>query len=291
MGRSPDARFYLLKLLPSQGIHFTRLYWMMIDLLTADRAFLLMLGLMGVGLLWRSGVAGREYVQFCAAIGLFSVCPNVASYVKTMGIWNNLIIFQLWLLLLIWPAIALWLSRATHEKSERVEEASLFNWTLATVLIAFVLLLFPPKTPAHPSMYAACAEIQNRVDADIKAGRKVLIGHGMVYLLRAGAHEVPLDRVNSILELKAAHRASQTKFLWRIQRHYYDRLYLTVEDWYPPDFVAEIDRQYQVQSVIPRPECSDHIETGRWVALIGPCRILVPREPSKGDSVPRTPLK
>jgi len=290
IGWSPDARFYLLKLLPHQGIHVTRFYWMMIDLLTADRAFLLMLGLAAAGLLWRSGAAGREYVQFCVALGIFSVCPNVASYVKTMGIWNNLIIFQLWLLLLAWPAVALWLSRVSNVKL-RQEETSLFNWMVAGVLVVFVLLLFPPKTPAHPAMYAACEEIQKQVDADIKARRKVLIGHGMMYLLRAGLREVPLDRVNSILELKAAGYADLTQFPERIRQHYYDRLYLTVETWYPPEFVALIEQHYQLQTVVKQPECSDHIETGRYLALIADCRILVPREPSKPDSTVHAPPK
>ena len=278
LGWSPEARFYLLKLLPSQGIHVTRFYWMMIDLVTADRAFLLMLGLIAAGLLWRSGGSAREYEQFCAAIGIFSVCPNVASYVKTMGIWNNLIIFQLWLVLLTWPALTLWLSRAVDAKSPRQEEAHLFNWTMAAVLVVFVLLLFPPKTPAHPAMYAACEQIQKQVDADVKARRKVLIGHGMMYLLRAGSREVPLDRVNSILELKAAGYANLTQFPERIRQRYYDRLYLTVETWYPPEFVTLIEKHYQIQTVVPRPECSDHIETGRYVPLIAECRILVPKK-------------
>jgi uncharacterized membrane protein YhaH (DUF805 family) len=237
------------------------------------------LGLSTAGLLWRSGAAGREYLQFCAAIGIFSVCPNVASYVKTMGIWNNLIIFQLWLILITWPALALWLSRGADAKSPRREETSLFTWTVASVLVVFVLLLFPPKTPAQPAMYAACELIQKQVDADVKARRKVLVGHGMMYLLRAGSREVPLDRVNSILELKAAGYEHLTKFPERIRQHYYDRLYLTVETWYPSE------------SIVPRPSASDHIETGRYLALISECRILVPREPSKTNAPIHAPAQ
>jgi hypothetical protein len=274
---SPEARFYLLELLPQQGIHVTRLYWMTIDLLTADRAFLLMLGLIALAVLWQAGEAGRQYLQFCAAIGIFSVCPNMLSYVKTMGTWNNLIIFQLWLLLLMWPAVALWLSPRRNSASSPSPEVGLFNWFVAAMLTVFILLLFPPKTPAHRLMTAACTEIQNQVSADMQAGRKVLVGHGLMYQLRAGSKEVPLDRVNSILELKAAGFAERSRFLERIRQHYYDRLYLTTEFWYPPEFVAEIDKYYQTQSLLPRPDCSDHIDSGRYVALIAPCRILVPR--------------
>lgn len=275
----PHARFHLLKLLPSQGIHLTRFYWMVVDLFTADRAVLFFLGFIAAGLLWRCGKAGREYFQFCAAIGVFSVCPNVASYVKTMGIWNNLIIFQLWLVLLAWPALAVWFRRAANRSAAGADEGRLLDWTIATSLVLFIGLLFPPKTPAHPDMYAACNEIQKMVDADILAGRKVLIGHGMMYLLRAGSKEIPLDRVNSILELKAAGYESLSQFPERIRQHHYDRLYLTVEHWYPPAFVAEIEKHYQVQTIVKQPPCSNHLETGRYTPLIGDCRILIPREP------------
>lgn len=274
---TPDAKFYLLELLPRQGIHVTRFYWMTIDLLTADRALLFMLGLVGVGLLWRAGPAGREYIQFCAAIALFSVLPNVASYVKTMGIWNNLIIFQLWLLLLVWPAMVWWLAVTAQETRPPTGDRALLNWVTVTLLVTFVLLLFPPKTPAHPAMRAACERIQSLVNADLQAGRKVLIGHGTMYLLKAGSEEVPLDRANSILELKAAGFESLLQFPERIRQRYYDRLYLTVEHWFPPPFLAEIERHYEVVDIVRQPECSNHIETGRYTQLIGDCRILAPR--------------
>jgi hypothetical protein len=279
MAWQASARFYLLELLPSQGIHLTRFYWMVIDLFSADRAILFFLGLIAAGLLWRSGQTGRDYVQFCAAIGIFSVCPNVASYVKTMGIWNNLVIFQLWLVLLVWPALAVWFRRAANRPGAGADEGRLLDWTIATSLVLFAGLLFPPKTPADPAMYAACNEIQKMVDADIQTGRKVLIGHGMMYLLRAGSKEVPLDRTNSILELKAAGHENLSQFPDRIRQRYYDRLYLTVEHWYPPEFIAEIDKHYRVQTIVKQPPCSNHLETGRYTPLIGDCRIMIPRQP------------
>ena len=233
MAWSPDARFFLIELLPSQGIHLTRFYWLTIELVTADRAFLFVLGLIAVGLLWRSGQAGRNYLQFCAAIGLFSVCPNVAAYVKAMGVWNNLIIFQLWLVLLVWPAIGFWLTRVTSRPASHLDDAKLFDWTLGVLLVAFVGFLLPPKLPPHPAMYAACADIQKRIDADLKAGRKIVVGHGMMYLLRAGSRAVPLDRTNTLLELRMAGRSGLSRFGERIRQRYYDRMYLTVEHWYP----------------------------------------------------------
>lgn len=275
--RSPDARFYLLELLPRQGVHVTRLYGMAMDLTTGDRAFLLMLGFMAVGLLWRAGAVGRDYLHFWLALGFFSVFPNLLSYVKTMGAWNNLIILQLWFLFALWPALALWLARPVRRRADNSVDAGLFNWTFALALVAFVGLLLPPKKPAHPALVAACREIQRQVDADVKAGRKILVGHGMMYLLHAGAKDVPRDRVNSILELKAGRYASRSHFPERLRQHYYDRLYLTLEDWYPPEFISEINRHYAVQSVVKPPAHSSSMESARFPALIAECRILIPR--------------
>lgn len=280
--RSSDARFYLLELLPQQGVHVTRLYGMVMDLTTGDRAFLLMLGFMAVGLLWHAGGKGRDYLQFWLAIGLFSVFPNLLSYVKTMGTWNNLIIIQLWLLFAVWPALALWLLPPARSRANNSEDTGLFNWTFAMALVVFVGLLLPPKKPAHPAMVAACTEIQQQVDADVKAGRRILVGHGMMYLLRAGAKDVPLDRVNSILELKAGQLASRSHFPERLRQHYYDRLYLTLEDWYPPEFVSEINRHYEVQSVVKPPAYSNSMESARFPALIAECRIMIPRTVAVG---------
>lgn len=183
---SAEARFYTLYLLPRQGLHLTRFYWMLMDLVTADRAFLLMLGLIALPLLWRSGTAGREYVQFWVALGLFGVCPNALSYVKTMGTWNNLIAFQLWLLLLVWPAIAVWLARAASGASAGQNETVLFNYFVATLLVIFVLLLLPPKEPPHrtddgrvlrdsgPSQGGR----QSRTQGDGRAGHDVFAARG-----------------------------------------------------------------------------------------------------------------
>jgi hypothetical protein len=284
MASPPNARFYLLELLPSQGIHLTRFYWMMIDLFTADRAFLFVLGLIMVGLLWHSGQAAREYIQFCAAIGFFSVCPNVASYVKAMGVWNNLIIFQLWLVLLVWPAIGLWLTRSANHPAPGANETKLFDWTVAALLVVFIGLLFPPKMPPLPAMYAVCQDIENRIDADLKAGRKVLVGHGMMYLLRAGSRVVPMDRTNSLLELRMAGQSGRSQFGERIRQQYYDRMYLTVEHWYPAEISAEIAKHYQVETVIPKIERASHLDTGRDLALISECRILSPRRSAAGET-------
>lgn len=66
----------------------------------------------------------------------------------------------------------------------------------------------------------------------------------------------------SILELKAAGHENLSRFPERIRQHYYDRLYLTVEHWYPPAFIAEIDKHYQVQNVVKQPRAATTLKSG-----------------------------
>lgn len=55
-----------------------------------------------------------------------------------------------------------------------------------------------------------------------------------------------------------------------------------MEDWYPPEFVTEINRYYEVQSVVREPAGSSHLESGRFLPLIGECRIMTPRTVALG---------
>ena len=247
------------------------------DLVIADRAFLLMLAVVALGLLWRSGAAGRNYIQLWLAIGVFSVFPCVLPYVKTLGAWNNLIIFELWLLLLVWPAMSIWLTDVASSRAVLHPDRRVLDGVVATMLTLFVLLLASPKTPADPKMVAACEDVQGRVDADLHAGRRIMVGHGTMYLLKAGSRDIPLDRVDSILELKTGGYGSRSHLLQRIRERYYDRLYLVVEDWYPDDVRAEIEARYQVLATVKRPNCTDRVDSGRWLPLIGDCRVMEPR--------------
>jgi len=95
---------------------------------------------------------------------------------------------------------------------------------------------------------------------------------------------VPLDRINTLLELRMADKAGLSRFNERLREQHYDRMFLTVEEWYPAEVLAEVEKYYQVEKVVPKLVTSDHLATGRFLSLIAPCRILVPRE-----SAPRRP--
>jgi hypothetical protein len=288
--REPFARFYTWEVLSRQGLHLTQLYWIVQDSLHADRALLWTLGMASSALLGSAGPAGKRYLEIWFVLGVCSVWPNAVSYLKQMGTWNNLIIFQLWLLLVVWPALGWWLSHAqAGERGSNLRDsvanrmdaapgAVARDWRLdvllAVLVTLFVLLLLPTRLPPNRSMYAACESVQKRVDADIEAGRKVLVAHGMMFQIRAGSHQIPLDRANSNLELMVAGLEDRARTATRIREGFYDRIYLTVPDWYGPAVLSEIETNYVLTEVIPKPHGGDRSELGRSLSLIGDCKIL-----------------
>lgn len=268
------AKFYTWDVLTAQRIHPTRAYWFFIDFMHIERAPLAFLAVAAAIILWNAGKAGREYLQVWIAIGLCSVAPGALAFMKHFGTWNNLMIFALWLFLLLWPAVGVWL--AGLPEKFRATETTFHHW-LAAVLGIFVLLLAPTRLPADKKIHAACAEIQDRITADIHAGRRVLVAQGTMYQLRAGSKEIPLDRANSIADLKAAGFSNRVKTVERIRNHYYDRLYLAVEDWYDDEMRAAIREHYQTDKVIAKPDTPDRSEFGRFIPLIAECKIMSPR--------------
>ena len=121
-----------------------------------------------------------------------------------------------------------------------------------------------------------CRAIQAAVSADVQAHRKILVAHGAAFQIRAGDTEVPMDRANSLLELKKAGMTDLTGMQSRIKSRYYDRIYLTLADWYDPQVIAELNRQYRVESVIPAPPGKAMTPLG-YQGLMEDCRIFVPR--------------
>lgn len=269
------AKLYTWDVLTRQKLHLTRVYWMGVEFIHADRALLLVMAIGAAIYLWRTrDLSGRSYLQVWFALGIFSVAPGALAYVKHFGTWNNLIIHQLWLFLLVWPVLVIWFRRL--KTTDSVSDAN-FTYATGVVLVLFLLALLPTRFPMGRQVYVACQEIQNRVTADITAGKRVLIAHGTMYQLRAGSREIPLDRANTIVDLGAAGLSDQVGTVTRIKNHYYDRLYLAVEDWYDPAMREAFRKYYQVDTIIPKPDVSDRIELGRSLVLIGDCIIMSPR--------------
>jgi hypothetical protein len=62
----------------------------------------------------------------------------------------------------------------------------------------------------------------------------------------------------------------------RINAHYYDRIYLLMGNWYGPEIMEDIDRNYVVDSVVPSPPYKPRLIFG-YGELMEDCLILSPR--------------
>jgi hypothetical protein len=278
----PDAKFWTLDLLRHQRIWLSKSYTMTTDTIFMDRGILLVLAIFAVPCLWNARNQARRYLVIWTLVGVFTVLPNLTAYLKTMGMWNNIIIFEIWMILLVWPFFVM-LADALPAAKPAPREVTALPWdsrllpvAVCALMLFFLLLLVPMKVPPRPGDYAFAHQLENDVRADLQAGRKVLLSHSTEILIRAGVTDIPLDRANSILELFAAKLDSRSDAVARINAHYYDRIYLLVGDWYATNTLEAINRNYETNYIIPKSPYKSRLIYG-YSELMDDCPVLSPR--------------
>ncbi len=277
------ARFYTFDLLAHQGLDLKKISMAVSDLLRRDRGALLILSIPAGWRLWRAQGAARRYLICWVAVGCFSTPLNMAAYLKTSGIWNNLILFELWLILIVWPFVGMLLDGRLTVTTEVSDEKTTDRIPRIPVMagcaltLVFLGLLVPIKKPPGADDYRYCGAIQAMVNADVQAGRKVLVAHGAEFLLRAGVRDVPRDLANTIYELDRGGVASLSEINTRIEAGYYDRIYLIKGAWYGEETLKNLAKHYHVDSTIPGVAYGRH---GPWVFgyqdLMLDCPVLSP---------------
>lgn len=171
----------------------------------------------------------RTWLWLSAGAG---VLPTVLAYTKRFGLFNNLVILDLWAALLVLPALI-------EHGRERI--------TPAAALVLLTLGLYPTKRPPLPDHMRYGRELENALRAD--AGKPTLVAHGTAAWIRSGLRDVPLDRSNSVLELDAAGLASEAATAARIRSRHYDRIYIA---WprYPPEIETALREHYTIERTI-----------------------------------------
>jgi hypothetical protein len=215
-----------------------------------------------------------------------SVAPAIGGFLKTGGGWNNLTIFDMWLAALALPVTWDVMTRAFEREEEVLEpqseraEAGLQAGTLwAAVLAVFIVALVPLKIPASPGQWAFGRTLDEAVRDDLNAGRKVLLPHGTMTLIRAGQKEVPIDRAGSVLEIRMGGGEPLLGIHARIERHHYDRIYLFMTEWYGPAILDAIERNYHEVRVLPGDSTyrlSDEYLSGQNGYMHAPVRVMAP---------------
>jgi hypothetical protein len=220
--RPAYARFYLLDLLLAQGVEWNKILWLAGDL--ADgRTLLLALILPAAAwqLLRYGDRAGRVFLLVWACLAITAVLPALSAYEKVMGSSNNLSIIELWELILVAPLLLApgsWPAEAHDHFLGRLRHA---------YVVLVLISVFPVKMPPSSDAYRYGERLQSLINQDVAAGRRVLVAHGAMPLIRSGVTTVPLDRGNSLLELWVGGQAAQTQqFGERIKHKFYDRIYV-----------------------------------------------------------------
>jgi hypothetical protein len=207
----------------------------------------------------RRDPAVRRFLWTWAALGAFEVAGCVAGYLKAMGFDNNLYVADVWLVL---PALVV----ASGEPRAR---PLWIVWISAAMLALFPFQALDPtarlrfardaglRQPAiRDSHYRYAEAFERSVREDLEQGRRVLVAHGTMVLLRSGSGEVPRDRANSVLELAYGGRAELARTRERLESRYYDRIYMPGglmfnSSWYGGEVVEALRTHYRPTGRIP----------------------------------------
>ena len=162
----------------------------------------------------------RARVGLWLFAGVFGAFPGVLGYIKKLGLYNNIVVIDLWAAMLVVPRLYEWCRTGLDLNGKRA------NVVAASVLTILVVGLYPVKRAPLSAHYRYGRELEKLLTEDIAAGRKVLVAHGTAAWIRAGLRTVPLDRSNSVLELDIGGDARRAHTAKRFQGQDYDRIYI-----------------------------------------------------------------
>lgn len=207
--------------------------------------------------------------------GIFGAAPALSAYTKEFGLYNNLVVVDLWAAMLVVPTLITFAQSQLESRPERTE-----GLVAAAALALVVLGLYPAKRAPRPGHLRYGRALETALRADIAAGRSVLVAHGTAAWIRAGLRTVPLDRSNSVLELAAARQDDLAHTDQRFAARNYDRIYV---GW--PTYGERIDdvlkANYSNIGAIPPVRLPDPAVDVGWSPQMAPkITVYAPRSPA-----------
>jgi hypothetical protein len=251
-----QARFYTFEMLSSRRIETDRIPQLLSLLFQEYRLFPLLL--MAIALSCGRRSQDRTLKQLSLAyilVGIFGVGSEVYAFLAPMGWINNLGLIEVWAAVPSIPFLFSLLGDSTVKEDGDSESDPLGNFVRATTaLLSFGLIYcyLPTKDTPQQSHYDYCRKFEGMVKADLDAGKRVLVAHGMSFQIRNNSSAIPLDRSNSFLELGVSGKIGLTGTERRVREGYYDMIYLNSE-WYSPELRAAILENYKEVARIGAP--------------------------------------
>jgi hypothetical protein len=257
----PFARFYLLDVPRDQGVFWDRIPELMVELFLRHSWSLVTL----IALLPLVSGARRDW-QWILVWSFFLLGAgglNFAAFLKAMGKENNLALFHVLLLAGALPPLL-------HHGLQRHSPPAL------SALVAIALFTFPLKAMPGADSWRYAAEMQQTIAQSLASREKLLVAHGAVGWIAAGQRSVPLDRANSVLELREAHLLDKVTMKQRISAKAYDRIILNSR-WYGAELEAAIRQNYRQVGEIRAARGPTGYVNGLQADLMSAAPIFVPK--------------
>ena len=148
------ARLYTLIVPAHQGLSWHKFYYLAFDLLSMQGGLLISLGCASVALLWNAGASARRYLLCWLCIGFFAVAPGLSAYFKDMGPWNNLMLSEVWLMLVVWPVFLRMLNWQPAPGAEGPATAGVADWQSPRPDFCVLVLLLLVVLYSNPDAWA-----------------------------------------------------------------------------------------------------------------------------------------
>lgn len=246
----PYRDFHLRAALAAHAVDWSRLRLLVTDPTPLHVFPRIVSAAFGAWAVWsiRREPALRNYLRAWCAVGFFEVLPAVSGFLKHGGYFNNLGIVDFWLFLIVAPALLL--------AALRGRPATMIGATM--VCCWFVAALWPIKFTPNQHCYRLGNELEERVRADVAAGRPVWLTAGLTARFRAGDVTVPRDLAINLWTLEASALANDSSpasaaitegIRRRLAAGDYDRVY----DVFPWDLQlrdALADRYVATQTIL-----------------------------------------
>ncbi len=277
----PYAKLYTWTVLTKQEIIPGKIFLVIHEILVIHSGLLQLVTIAAVICFAWGTERSRQYLLCWLCVGAFVVVPSISAVLKVEGYYNNLTVFRVWMFLLAVPFMASLLDGEYAAESSyplRLFYAKPARLAVCLLAIGSLVWLLPRRTPPKPDFIRYCSTIDDSVNQDVKAQRKILIGHGTEFLIHAGCQSIPLDRANTILEMNLGKAGDRSAMKERLRHQYYDKIYLVASEWYGPEIVDVINENYKEESTIKGAEYKYTFVAGYTAELMEDCHVMVRRE-------------
>ncbi len=216
----------------------------------------------------------RLFVLAWAGFGIFEAAPAFVALLKEGGNFNNLGAIDLWLAMLAYP-VALHAHRRLREAAAAPALAAL----VAALLVFLTLGLYPLKMAPRRDAWPFCRTVERQIGDDLRAGKRLWVPTGAMFLIHAGRTEPLQDLSINIWSAEQA-QFDNLGIVQRLRNRDYDAIYY-IFPW-PLSLRATILENYALVRHIDGPAWAGRRDVrGVQPYLTSGCDVFAPKPPAE----------